>query len=50
MEPETKSPTTALVLETNNLRGGRGDPATIERSLARLLARLRADAAAGVAR
>jgi len=42
MEPETKSPTTALVLETNNLRGGRGDPATIERSLARLVARLRA--------
>jgi hypothetical protein len=42
MQPETRSPTTALVLETNNLRGGRCDPATIERSLARLLMRLRA--------
>src|SRR5262249_52059618 len=31
----------ALVLETNNLAGAGGDPATVERSLARLLERLR---------
>lgn len=41
MQPETKSPTTALVLETINLGGGRRDPDTVERSLARLLVRLR---------
>ena len=39
-----------LVLETNNLAGGRGDPDGVERSLARLLAPpARADAAAGLA-
>ena len=42
MQTTRKSPTTALVLETNNLGGGDGDPQTVERSLARLLARLRA--------
>jgi hypothetical protein len=42
MEPDTRSPTTALVLETNNLARADSDPATVERSLARLLARLRA--------
>jgi len=41
MQPAPNSPTTALVLETNNLGGGDADPATVERSLARLLARLR---------
>jgi hypothetical protein len=38
MQTDPKTPTTALVLETNNL--GAGDPAEAERSLARLLARL----------
>ena len=42
MQPAPKTPTTALVLETNNLAGGRGDPDGVERSLARLLEHLRA--------
>ena len=42
MESELKNPTTALVLETNNLASGDGDPDAVERSLARLLVRLRA--------
>ena len=42
MESEVKNPTTALVLETNNLASGDGDPDAVERSLARLLVRLRA--------
>ena len=37
MQPVPKTPTTALVLETNNLAGGRGDPDGVEHSLARLL-------------
>ena len=42
MQPDPKTPTTALVLETNNLTGDPADAErTIERSLARLLARLR---------
>ena len=50
MQPVPKTPTTALVLETNNLAGGRGDPDGVEHSLARLLgASARADAAAGLA-
>src|SRR5215831_18967588 len=40
MQPEAKSPTTALVLETINLGGGRCDPDIVERSLTRLLVRL----------
>lgn len=40
--PDTTSPTTALVLETINLGGGPRDPETAQGSLARLLARLRA--------
>jgi glycosyltransferase involved in cell wall biosynthesis len=35
------TPTTALVIETNNLGSGHADPDTVERSLARLFARLR---------
>ena len=42
MQPVPKTPTTALVLETNNLAGGRGDPDGVEHSLARLLGHLRA--------
>ena len=42
MQPVPKTPTTALVLETNNLTGGRGDPDGVEHSLARLLGHLRA--------
>jgi len=42
MQPGPKTPTTALVLETNNLAGGRGDPDGVEHSLARLLGHLRA--------
>ena len=42
MEPSDKAPTTALVIETNNLTGSGADHATVERSLARLLEHLRA--------
>jgi hypothetical protein len=41
MESDTRSPTIALVLETNNLAAAGCVPATVERSLARLLERLR---------
>ena len=39
--PSANAPTTALILETNNLGAERSHPADVERSLARLLARLR---------
>jgi GT2 family glycosyltransferase len=42
MERDLTAPTTALIIETNNLAGGGGDADTVERSLTRLLARLRA--------
>src|SRR5204862_7189272 len=41
MQTVTSLPTSALVLETINLGGARRDPATVERSLTRLLIRLR---------
>src|SRR5580765_1841306 len=41
MPTETRLPTTALVLETINLGGARREPAAVERSLTRLLVRLR---------
>jgi hypothetical protein len=41
MERDLTAPTTALVIETNNLAGGGCDADTVERSLTRLLARLR---------
>jgi len=42
MQTEAKQPTTALIIETNNLAGDGAGAESVERSLTRLLARLRA--------